>query len=77
MRELILISILIFFMGCNSKTSKIEPIVEIEDVEEVEEVEERDLLFDFIEPKNEFELTITDFYKNRTSCATEVIPYAL
>jgi len=74
LRELILISILFFFVGCNSKTSKSEPIVEIE---EVEEIKEMDLLFDFIEPQNEFELTITDFYENRTSCATETVPYAL
>ncbi len=71
MREFILIFILISFVGCNSKTSKSEPIVEIE------ESKERDLLFDFIEPEKEFELTITDFYENRTSCATEVVPYAL
>jgi hypothetical protein len=71
LKELILILILISFGACNSKTSKSEPI------EEVEGVEERDLLFDFIEPEKEFELTITDFYKNTSACGSLVVPYAL
>lgn len=69
MRKLILILILI--VGCISKTANKEATVSNK------ESEKRNFLFDFITPKTEFDLTITEFYENKTSCATEVIPYAL
>ncbi len=33
--------------------------------------------FNFISHSKEFELEVTEFYKNTFSCATEVVPYAL
>lgn len=58
------------------KTSDSKTILK-ESANEEEISERRKLLFDFIEPNQVFDLTITEFYENTTSCATETVPYAL
>ena len=61
------------YAGKNSDNKKI--LKESSNEEEISK--RRKLLFDFIEPNQVFDLTITEFYENTTSCSTETIPYAL